>query len=93
MRCSRRDLSLRAAVVGVAALVLSFGPLGSAALAAPDHADGVEHFARDVFVIEGVSLRNPDDATPLDATLFNTAGVRLESPPGQPLTWGACASS
>jgi hypothetical protein len=75
--------------VGVAALVLAFGPLGNPALAAPDHADGLDHFARDVFFIRGVTLRNPDDTTPLDAPLFNVAGVPLESPPGQPLTWGA----
>ena len=88
MRNLRRPLSARAAVVGVAVLVMTVGPLGNAALAAPDHADGVEHFGRDVFWIEGVSLRNPDDTTPLDAILFNVAGVRLEAPAGRPITWG-----
>jgi hypothetical protein len=47
-----------------------------------DTADGIEVFQRDVFVVVGSSLRNPDDSTAADASLFNDAGVSLG------LTWG-----
>lgn len=48
----------------------------------PDRADYVQTFARDVFVIVGSTLRNPDDATDDAKSLFNVAGVALD------LTWG-----
>src|SRR5579871_347989 len=56
--------------------------LPTAGRAAPDHADGLQIFTRDVFFIEGSSLRNPDDTTAPGASLFNDAGVNLN------LTWG-----
>lgn len=55
------------------------------ASAAPmvDAADAVEPYERDVFVIVGATLRNPDPAsTAPDAPLFNVAGVGLG------ITWG-----
>jgi hypothetical protein len=57
-------------------------PLQTALAFSPDHPDGLEIFARDVFAIVGVSLRNPDSTTAPDAPLFNDAGVNLG------LTWG-----
>ena len=48
----------------------------------------MEVYERDVQVIVGVTLRNPDATTDPDKTLFNVAGVRLESSPGDPVTWG-----
>src|SRR5215510_10040094 len=50
--------------------------------AAPDHADGLEIFTRDIFAIVGSTLRNPTDTTASDAPIFNVAGVNLG------LTWG-----
>jgi hypothetical protein len=48
----------------------------------PDQQDDVVPFARDVFVIVGSTLRNPEATTADDAPLFNVAGVPLD------LTWG-----
>src|SRR5207248_1499503 len=56
--------------------------LPTAGNAAPDHADGLQIYARDVFIIEGSSLRTPDQTTAPGATLFNVDGVNLN------LTWG-----
>src|SRR5215217_7242325 len=50
--------------------------------AAPDPADIVEIFARDVYFINGSTLRNPDETTDPSKPLFNTAGVNLN------VTWG-----
>src|SRR5215470_15028502 len=50
--------------------------------AAPDHADGLEIFTRDVFVIVGSTLRNPSDTTAPDAPLFGNSGINLG------VTWG-----
>lgn len=88
-----RKLLTHTAVVGVAAALLSTGPLVDRALAAPDQADAVQAFGRDVFFIQGSTLRNPDDATSPNVVLFNNAGVPLEVSPGQPLTWGRWASA
>jgi hypothetical protein len=70
--------------VFVAVLVLALGllPAARTSAAPPDPQDGLETFARDVFVIVGSSLRNPDDTTMDSATLFNFAGVNLG------VTWG-----
>src|SRR5262249_41314875 len=71
------------AVVAALALTLYDAPFGAVAHAAsPDRADGIEVFKRDVFVIVGSSLRNPDDTTADSAPLFNVAGVNLN------VTWG-----
>ena len=53
-----------------------------AVAAPPDQADAVEAHERDVFVIVGSTLRNPDATTDPSAPLFNNAGVSLD------LTWG-----
>ncbi|MBI2571843.1 MAG: hypothetical protein HYV63_32945 [Candidatus Schekmanbacteria bacterium] len=58
------------------------------ALAAPAAAEGVDRedalqiFNRDVYWIEGVTLRNPTADTPADAPLFNVVGA------GMGITWG-----
>jgi hypothetical protein len=65
-------------------LLFPIGMLGAlpASAAAPDHEDALQAFSRDVFVIVGSTLREPDDTTADDASHFNGAGVPLE------LTWG-----
>ncbi len=50
--------------------------------AAPDPADGIAVYERDVYEIVGSTLRNPTDATDPSAPLFNVAGANLD------LTWG-----
>src|SRR4051812_15083659 len=68
-------------------IILLLG-LCSAALVRPAHAAppvhqaAVETFARDVYFIEGATLRTPNDTTSLSANLFNVAGVSLG------ITWG-----
>ena len=68
-----------AAITATLALV-AVAPPASAAPA--DQADTVEAHERDVFVIVGSTLRNPDETTDPSAPLFNNAGVTLN------LTWG-----
>jgi hypothetical protein len=74
-----------ARVVCIALLVFT-GAVGTATRASAakggDPADAVEVYERDVFVIVGSTLRNPDAATSPEAPLFNDAGVSLD------LTWG-----
>jgi hypothetical protein len=60
-------------------LLLTFA---ASAMARPDQADFTQVGDRDVYVIVGSTLRNPDESTPPDARLFNVAGVGLD------LTWG-----
>ena len=60
---------------------LSAAPPATAARG-PDPQDDVQTFRRDVFVIVGSTLRNPDADTDDGEPLFNTAGVGLG------LTWG-----
>jgi hypothetical protein len=67
----------------LAVLILVAGPLAVPASAAPpDQADAIETMTRDVFVVVGTTLRNPDATTPPGAPLFNVAGIEL------PVTWG-----
>jgi hypothetical protein len=71
----------RAIVLAIAALLLvTVAPPAGAA--APDSADAVEAFDRDVYVIVGSTLRNPDETTDPSAPLFTVSGV------GMNLTWG-----
>lgn len=67
-------------------LVVGFliGPGAAASAAAPhvDHADDIQVYARDVFFINGSTLRHPDATTGADEPLFNVAGVALD------VTWG-----
>ena len=72
--------SLLAAVLTATLALVAVAPPASAA--PPDQADGVEVHERDVFVIVGSTLRNPDATTDPSAPLFNNAGVGLD------LTWG-----
>lgn len=72
--------SLLAAVLTATLALVVVAPPASAA--PPDQADGVEVHERDVFVIVGSTLRNPDATTDPSAPLFNNAGVGLD------LTWG-----
>src|SRR5262245_4819922 len=61
---------------------------GPAVLAAPpDPQDAVVIFTRDVFVVVGSTLRNPDDTTAPDAPVFNVAAVNLG------FTWGQWKSA
>jgi hypothetical protein len=48
-----------------------------------DHEDYVQTYPRDVYVIVGSTLRNPDETTSPAEPLFNDAGVALD------MTWGA----
>ena len=65
----------------LAALLLGIGasPASSSAINAPqtDSDALIQPFERDVFVIDGVTLRNPTADTTDDAPLFNVAGVGL----------------
>jgi hypothetical protein len=71
------------ALVASFALAAAFLPFGPAAHAsAPDTADAVQIYERDVFVIVGSTLRNPTADTDPGAPLFTDAGVALD------LTWG-----
>ncbi len=74
-------------LVPVLLLVTQAGP-AAAASKTRDAADAVEVVARDVHYINGSTLRTPDATTAPDAPLFNVAGVRLESSPDHPVTWG-----
>ena len=72
--------SLLAAAITATLALVAVAPPASAA--PPDQADAVEVHERDVFVIVGSTLRNPDETTAPSAPLFNDAGVNLN------LTWG-----
>ena len=74
---ARRTLTL--ALLTAAALMT--GP-AHAGLIATDQADAVQVYPRDLYVIVGSTLRNPDSTTPSSAPLFNVAGVNLG------VTWG-----
>jgi hypothetical protein len=52
------------------------------ARAGVDREDGVQIFNRDVYVLDGPTLRNPDGDTPASAALYNRLGVSLDT------TWG-----
>jgi hypothetical protein len=66
--------------------------LGAArdARANKDQADAVQLYPRDLFVIVGSTLRNPDASTPASAPLFNVAGVGLNVTWGQ---WGRASAT
>lgn len=66
----------------VLTIVLLLLPPPAAGAAGWDEADAVVPHARDVFVIVGSALRNPDAETDPSAHLFNVAGVSMD------LTWG-----
>jgi hypothetical protein len=94
MMSNKRLTVMRRAVALLAAGLLLAWPgvaQGPAFAAPPDPQDSVQPFYRDVFFIEGSSLRNPDDTTSPDESLFNVAGVPLGLTVGQ---WaGATATS
>jgi hypothetical protein len=75
----RRTVAALAAAVVLA--LLGASPVSGAP--AGDVHDGIQVFNRDVYFIDGATLRNPRADTPPDAQLFNDAGVAL------PATWGA----
>ncbi len=56
---------------------------GASVYAAPsDPQDALQIFNRDVYVLDGVTLRNPTAATSPDAQLYSNVGASL------PVTWG-----
>jgi hypothetical protein len=70
-------------------MILVFAILVGAALpgapvhaAPPDPEDALQIFNRDVYVLDGVTLRNPTADTSPDAQLYSSVGAAL------PLTWG-----
>jgi hypothetical protein len=77
--------SLLAAALTATLALVPTTPAASAG--GPDQADGVEAYERDVFVIVGSTLRNPDETTDPAAPLFNNAGVNLNT------TWGAWSAA
>ena len=81
-RAGRRT-ALAALAVGAVLVV----PATGAGAAGLDRADAVEAFERDVFVIVGSTLRNPDATTDPSAPLFNVAGISLDR------TWGQWSSA
>lgn len=80
MNKTTRWTSLLAVAMTATLSLVAAAPPASAA--APDQADAVEAYERDVYVIVGSTLRNPDATTDPSAPLFNVAGVGLD------LTWG-----
>lgn len=70
------------AVAMTATLSFAAAAAPPASAASPDQADAVQAYERDVFVIVGSTLRNPDATTDPSAPLFNNAGVNLN------VTWG-----
>jgi hypothetical protein len=77
-----RSAKLLAAALLVAAMSVLHVSSAGAAKPVADEADFVEAFRRDVFVVVGSTLRNPDDTTDPSAPLFNVSGI------GLPQTWG-----
>jgi hypothetical protein len=71
-----------AALLALTTAVVTTDPVGAAGAVKGDPADALETYDRDVYVIVGSTLRNPDATTAADAPLFNVAGVSLS------LTWG-----
>ncbi len=88
MRQIRRSFAVRTLTASIGAVVLLLGPLGDAASAAQNHADAVEVYGDDVFVIVGSTLRHPTATTSPDAVLFTSSGIRMETGPTDPVTWG-----
>jgi hypothetical protein len=80
MRKTTRWTSLLAAAMTATLALAAAAPPASAG--APDQADGIEAYERDVFVIVGSTLRNPDATTDPSAPLFSISGVNLN------VTWG-----
>lgn len=73
----------RVRLVG-ALLVGVVAALGAATTlaAAPDREDALQVFNRDVYVLDGVTLRNPTADTSSEARLYSNVGAAL------PVTWG-----
>jgi hypothetical protein len=83
----RAHAGRRTALAALAVGALFAVPATGAGAAGLDRADAVEVFERDVFVIVGSTLRNPDATTNPAAPLFNLAGVSLDR------TWGQWSSA
>jgi len=88
----REGLGIRLAA-GVALALATCGAAtpGAAVATPPDREDALQAFNRDVYFLDGATLRNPTAETPDDAQLYSVVGAAL------PLTWvewqGASASS
>ncbi len=72
---------LLAALLALSTLAVPFAPRPAAASGA-DREDAVQIFNRDVYFVDGATLRNPTADTPPDAHLYSNVGALL------PLTWG-----
>lgn len=84
----KRPTAPRAVMLVVAALLITGAP-GRAALAGPpDQADAVQVFSRDVLILSGASLVNPDSDTDPDEQLITSSGWFLNTGPDDPITWG-----
>ena len=82
MSMLRRMTSRVALVLSLGAVVLSGLVTAAALSAAPDREDALQAFNRDVFFIDGSTLRNPTADTPDDEQLYSNVGAAL------PATWG-----
>ena len=87
MRTTKGSRRLLIGIVLTLAWLLAAPLAAPAGAAAPDQADAIEHFARDVFVVVGATLRNPTETTDPSEPLFNVAGVGLG------ITWGEWTSA
>ncbi len=84
----KRPTAPRAVMLVVAALLITGAPHRPAMAAPPDQADTVQVFGRDVFVLAGASLVNPDEDTDADEQLISSSGWFLNAGPDDPITWG-----
>jgi hypothetical protein len=80
--CFNRDNSRLARIVVVILLCSVIITIPTPGRAAPDHPDALQIFNRDVYVLVGPNLRNPDITTAPDASLYNEFGALLG------VTWG-----
>jgi len=74
--------TFRTSLAAMSACIAIVAATPPAMAGGPDQADGIQAYERDVYVIVGSTLRNPDATTDPSAPLFNNAGVNLNT------TWG-----
>src|SRR5262245_2111935 len=82
---SQQSLRRSVAAILFASLALAVQFVGDGSIARadqPDQQDAVQSFNRDVFWLDGSTLRNPDATTQPGVPLFNLLGIALG------VTWG-----